>query len=50
MIVSWFSFFFSLSEDTDKLRLHTISEAGNLDALEKMADISDSEDSSEDAS
>ncbi|CAJ2673976.1 unnamed protein product [Trifolium pratense] len=34
-------------EDADLLRLQTTSEAGNLDALEKMADISDSEDSSE---
>ncbi|GAU34724.1 hypothetical protein TSUD_16970 [Trifolium subterraneum] len=34
-------------EDADQLRLQTTSEAGNLDALEKMADISDSEDSSE---
>ncbi|KAK2453820.1 ribosomal RNA small subunit methyltransferase J [Trifolium repens] len=34
-------------EDADQLRLQTTSEAGSLDALEKMADISDSEDSSE---
>ncbi|XP_061338248.1 uncharacterized protein LOC133285092 isoform X1 [Gastrolobium bilobum] len=34
-------------EDADKLRLHTVSEAGNLDALEKMVDGSDSEDSGE---
>ncbi|WJX17087.1 hypothetical protein P8452_07037 [Trifolium repens] len=34
-------------EDADQLRLQTTSEGGNLDALEKMADISDSEDSSE---
>jgi hypothetical protein len=39
--------FFFRSEDADQLRLQTTSEAGNLDALEKMADISDSEDSSE---
>ncbi|XP_027361312.1 uncharacterized protein LOC113869269 [Abrus precatorius] len=34
-------------EDADKLRIHTVSEAGNLDALEKMVDDSDSEDASE---
>ncbi|CAI8595286.1 unnamed protein product [Vicia faba] len=34
-------------EDADQLRLHTTSEAGNLDSLEKMVDSSDSEDSSE---
>nr|AFK47364.1 unknown [Lotus japonicus] len=34
-------------EDADKLRIHTISDAGNFDALEKMMDNSDSEDSSE---
>ncbi|KAL3001388.1 hypothetical protein AAZX31_09G264200 [Glycine max] len=36
-------------EDADKLRIHTISEAGSLDALEKMVDSSDSEDASEDS-
>ncbi|KAF8009631.1 hypothetical protein BT93_J0596 [Corymbia citriodora subsp. variegata] len=34
-------------EDADKLRLHTLSEAGDLDSLEKMVDDSDSEDSEE---
>lgn len=34
-------------DDAEQLRIHTTSEAGNLDSLEKMADISDSEDSSE---
>ncbi|KAK6241484.1 hypothetical protein QQP08_005813 [Theobroma cacao] len=37
-------------EDADKLRLHTFSEAGDMDSLEKMVDSSDSEDSSEDSS
>jgi len=37
------------SEDADKLRIHTVSEAGSLDALEKMVDDSDSEDASHDA-
>ncbi|KAI3435065.1 uncharacterized protein J3R85_006487 [Psidium guajava] len=32
-------------EDADKLRSHTLSEAGDLDSLEKMVDDSDSEDS-----
>ncbi|ESW25006.1 hypothetical protein PHAVU_003G000300 [Phaseolus vulgaris] len=36
-------------EDADKLRIHTVSEAGSLDALEKMVDDSDSEDASHDA-
>jgi len=40
---------FFLSEDADKLRIHTISEAGSLDALEKMVDSSNSEDASEDS-
>lgn len=34
-------------EDADKLRIHTISEGGSLDALEKMVDSSDSDDASE---
>ncbi|TKY69032.1 hypothetical protein E2542_SST05296 [Spatholobus suberectus] len=34
-------------EDADKLRIHTVSEAGSLEALEKMVDSSDSEDASE---
>ncbi|XVF01713.1 hypothetical protein REPUB_Repub04eG0112100 [Reevesia pubescens] len=37
-------------EDTDKLRLHTFSEAGDMDSLEKMVDGSDSEESNEDSS
>ncbi|KAE9605190.1 hypothetical protein Lal_00025544 [Lupinus albus] len=32
-------------EDADKLRIHTVSEAGNMDSLERMIDGSDSEDS-----
>ncbi|TXG57434.1 hypothetical protein EZV62_018747 [Acer yangbiense] len=35
-------------EDADKLRLHTLSEAGDMDSLEKMINDSDSEDASED--
>ncbi|XP_057478728.1 uncharacterized protein LOC130766062 [Actinidia eriantha] len=34
-------------EDAEKLRLHTLSEAGDIDSLEKMMDDSDSEDSSD---
>ncbi|XP_039035297.1 uncharacterized protein LOC120171698 [Hibiscus syriacus] len=34
-------------EDMEKLRLHTFSEAGDMDSLEKMVDGSDSEDSNE---
>lgn len=37
------------SEDAEKLRLHTVSEAGDLDSLEKMIDGSDEEDSSDDS-
>ncbi|XP_040997951.1 uncharacterized protein LOC121243962 isoform X1 [Juglans microcarpa x Juglans regia] len=33
-------------EDADKLRIHTLSKAGDMDSLEKMVDGSDSEDSS----
>jgi len=40
---------FVLSEDADKLRIHTLSEAGDMDSLEKMVDGSDSEDSSEES-
>ncbi|KAK7273439.1 hypothetical protein RIF29_14488 [Crotalaria pallida] len=36
-------------EDADKLRIHTVSEAGSIDSLERMVDGSDSEDSSEEA-
>ncbi|KAI9169677.1 hypothetical protein LWI28_015919 [Acer negundo] len=35
-------------EDADKLRLHTLSEAGDMDSLEKMINDSDSEDAGED--
>ena len=45
----WF-FFSSLSDDADKLRIHTLSEAGDMDSLEKMVDGSDSEDSSGESS
>ncbi|XP_062159540.1 uncharacterized protein LOC133866899 [Alnus glutinosa] len=34
-------------EDADKLRIHTLSEAGDMDSLEKMVEGSNSEDSSE---
>ncbi|KAK9007873.1 hypothetical protein V6N11_074788 [Hibiscus sabdariffa] len=37
-------------EDMEKLRLHTFSEAGDIDSLVKMVDGSDSEDSSENSS
>nr|GMD86562.1 uncharacterized protein LOC109159507 [Ipomoea batatas] len=37
-------------EDAEKLRLHTISDAGDMDSLEKMVDGSDSEDSSDESS
>jgi hypothetical protein len=40
-------FLFALSEDADKLRIHTLSEAGDMDSLEKMVEASDSEDSNE---
>lgn len=30
-------------EDAEKLRLHTVSEAGDMDSLEKMVDVSDSQ-------
>lgn len=36
-------FRFLFSDDADKLRLHTLSEAGDMDSLEKMVDDSDSE-------
>ncbi|TYG80677.1 hypothetical protein ES288_D02G235700v1 [Gossypium darwinii] len=36
-------------EDADKLRLHTFSEAGDMDSLEKMVDGSNSGDSHEDS-
>lgn len=37
-------------DDADKLRIHTLSEAGDMDSLEKMVDGSDSEDSSGESS
>ncbi|KAK6146636.1 hypothetical protein DH2020_020505 [Rehmannia glutinosa] len=37
-------------EDAEKLRLHTVSEAGDLDSLEKMIDGSDTEESSDESS
>ncbi|GLT29191.1 hypothetical protein SLA2020_040720 [Shorea laevis] len=37
-------------EDVDELRIHTLSEAGDMDSLEKMVDGSDSEESSQDSS
>ncbi|KAJ8546499.1 hypothetical protein K7X08_032376 [Anisodus acutangulus] len=36
-------------EDAEKLRLHTISEVGNMDSLERMVNGSDSEDSSDES-
>ena len=48
MIKSIYFFSFShLSEDADRLRMHTASEAGDMESLEKMVDDpdSDSEDS-----
>lgn len=35
-----------LSEDADKLRQHTLSEAGDMGSLEKMVNDSDSEENS----
>ncbi|XP_022139270.1 uncharacterized protein LOC111010226 [Momordica charantia] len=37
-------------EDAEKLRTHTLSEAGDMDSLQKMAEISDSEDLKDDSS
>lgn len=42
--------FVVFSEDAEKLRMHTLSEAGDMDSLQKMADISDSEDLKDDSS
>lgn len=39
-----------LSEDAEKIRMHTSSEAGDMESLEKMIDGSDLEDSSEGSS
>ncbi|KAI9083950.1 hypothetical protein K1719_034208 [Acacia pycnantha] len=36
-------------EDADTLRIHTVSEAGDMESLEKMVDISEAEDDSEEA-
>ncbi|KAL8534848.1 hypothetical protein ACS0TY_010757 [Phlomoides rotata] len=36
-------------EDAEKLRLHTVSEAGDLDSLEKMVNGSDGDESSDDS-
>lgn len=49
MMNYFFFFFFNflVSEDADKLRLHTLSEAGDMDSLQKMVNDSDSEDSGE---
>lgn len=47
LLVMLITFLFALSEDADKLRIHTLSEAGDMDSLEKMVEGSDSEDSSE---
>ena len=48
-VLTHFLFFSSLSDDADKLRIHTLSEAGDMDSLEKVVDGSDSEDSSEES-
>ncbi|KAL0409086.1 UNVERIFIED_CONTAM: hypothetical protein Sradi_1843000 [Sesamum radiatum] len=37
-------------EDAEKLRLHTVSEAGDMDSLEKMVDGSEATDSSDEPS
>ncbi|XP_076883639.1 uncharacterized protein LOC143532487 [Bidens hawaiensis] len=42
--------FGAADEDAEKLRLHTVAEAGDMDSLEKMVDGSDSEDSGESSS
>lgn len=42
----WLIYF---SEDAEKLRLHTISEVGDLGSLEKMIGGSDEEESSDDS-
>ena len=46
-----FLYSFNLSEDADQLRMHTLSESGDVESLEKMVDDgSDSEESIEDPS
>lgn len=50
MVIVYLFFSLILSEDAIKLRTHTLSEAGDMDSLEKMVEGSDSEDSSEDSS
>ncbi|XP_076945632.1 uncharacterized protein LOC143616785 [Bidens hawaiensis] len=42
--------FGAADEDAEKLRLHTVAEAGDMGSLEKMVDVSDSEDSGESSS
>lgn len=42
--VLFFFWFHIHSEDADTIRLHTLSEAGDMDSLEKMVNDSDSED------
>ncbi|CDP18126.1 unnamed protein product [Coffea canephora] len=37
-------------EDAENIRLHTVSEAGDLDSLEKMIDWSESENSPDESS
>lgn len=49
-LIIWALLLFFLSEDAEKLRTHTLSEAGDMDSLQKMADISDSEDLKDDSS
>ena len=38
------------SEDAEKLRLHTLSEAGDVDSLERMVDASDPEEPTDNSS
>ena len=44
---SLISFVCLISDDADQLRIHTLSEAGDLDSLEKMVDNDDSDSDSE---
>lgn len=37
------------SEDADTLRIHTLSEVGDVESLEKMVDDSDTEDFKDDS-
>lgn len=44
LVYNLFLLLICVREDAEKLRIHTLSEAGDLDSLEKMIDdISDSE-------